>query len=60
MRARVVEPLVRQGKLAVLDVEAPSPPGQSTIAWRSGEKGRALIWWIDQLTQPAFVETVFS
>ncbi len=60
MRARVAEPLVRLGKLAVLDVEAPSPPGQSTIAWRSGEKGRALIWWIGRLTQPSFVETLSS
>ena len=58
--ARVAEPRVRQGKLEVLNVEALRPPGQSTIAWRSGEKGRALNWWIERLTQPSFVEAVFS
>ena len=56
---RVAEPLVQQGRLAVLDVDARHPPSRSTLAWRSGEAGRALQWWIDQLTQPGSAETLF-
>ncbi len=58
--AKVAEPLVREGRLAVLDVDMPHPPGESRIAWRSGETGRALKWWIDRLTDPSFAETLFS
>jgi molybdate transport repressor ModE-like protein len=60
IRARVAQPLVSQGKLAVLNTDTPSPPGQSTMAWRSGETGRALRWWIDRLMRPSFVEAFFS
>jgi len=59
MRSLVAQPLVSQGRLAILDVEMPPPPSQGSIAWRSGETGRALKWWIKRLTQPSFVETVF-
>jgi DNA-binding transcriptional LysR family regulator len=60
MPLRAAEPLVRDGRLVVLQVEAPHPPGQSTLAWRSGETGRALRWWIEKFTQPSFVETLFA
>jgi DNA-binding transcriptional LysR family regulator len=59
MRSRVAQPLVEQGQLVILDVQTPSPPAQSTLAWRSGENGRALSWWIDRLTQHSFVESLF-
>ncbi len=60
MPLRVAEPLVKAGKLVLLDTAVPPPPGGSTIAWRSGETGRALKWWIEQLTRPALAETLLS
>ncbi len=47
------EPWVRQaisaGKLLVKAVEEVRAPDKIWIAWRSGEKGAALDWWIDKL-----------
>lgn len=40
---------VRAGTLKVLDVQTPHPPSQATLAWRAGDNGRALRWWIDHL-----------
>jgi DNA-binding transcriptional LysR family regulator len=51
--ARLAAPYVRSGKLVLLRVEATPPPSQSVLAWRSGENGRALRWWIGKLTRPA-------
>lgn len=57
---RVAQPLVRGGRLVILESEAMHPPGQSSLAWRAGEDGRALRWWIDQLTRPGLAETLFG
>jgi len=56
----MAEPHVRAGRLALLEVETPHPPSQSTLAWRSGETGRALRWWVDQLTDPSWAQRVFA
>lgn len=56
----MAEPHLRSGKLVQLRVQTPHPPSQSTLAWRSGENGRALRWWIDQLTRPAWVRGLFT
>ena len=50
--ARLAAPYVRSGKLVTLRVDADPPPTQSLIAWRAGENGRALRWWIHRLTRP--------
>lgn len=50
---------VESGRLVVLDVETPFPPGQSALAWRFGEAGRALRWWVEKLTQPEIGATLF-
>lgn len=46
---RAARPHLRAGRLRRLQVAAPAPPGVSVIAWRAGENGRALRWWIDRL-----------
>lgn len=56
----MAEPHVRSGRLVVLPVETPHPPSQSTLAWRAGDTGRALRWWIDQLTRPSWVQGLFD
>ena len=55
----LVQPHVRAGRLKILKVETPHPPSQSTLAWRAGENGRALRWWIDKLTEPAVAAKLF-
>lgn len=56
---RLARPHVRAGRLALLRVETPHPPSQSTLAWRAGENGRALKWWIEQLTRPRLARRLF-
>ena len=60
MPRRLAEPLVEQGRLVVLDAEAMRPPGESRFAWRSGETGRALRWWIEQLSRPELAEALLG
>jgi DNA-binding transcriptional LysR family regulator len=43
---------IRAGRLKVLRVETPHPPSQATLAWRAGDNGRALQWWVAELTRP--------
>ena len=60
LTTHVATPLVRKGLIALLDVETPRPPSQSSLAWRSGETGRALKWWIERLTSKAFIDTLLD
>ena len=55
----VARPLVRRGELKLLKVQTPHPPSQSAIAWRAGEGGRAVQWWVQRLTAPAFLRRLF-
>ena len=45
--------------LVLLRVERPHPPSQSTLAWRAGENGRGLRWWVERLSRPELAETLF-
>jgi len=56
----MARPLVRAGRLALLDVETPHPPGQALLAWRAGESGRALHWWREQLAQPGLARRLLG
>ena len=56
---RLAKQHVRAGRLVLLRVETPHPPSQSTLAWRAGENGRALKWWIEQLTRPRLAQGLF-
>lgn len=56
---RVALPHLRAGRLALVRNEALQPPGQSLLAWRAGENGRALGWWVDALARPAVVKALF-
>jgi DNA-binding transcriptional LysR family regulator len=50
---------VREGRLVLLRVETPHPPSESTLAWRAGENGRALKWWVDRLSDAKLAERLF-
>jgi len=56
----MAQPHVDAGRLVLLQAETPLPPSQSTVAWRAGETGRALRWWIDHLTDPSWAQGVFA
>lgn len=56
---RLAAPYVKSRRLVLLRVETPHPPSQSTLAWRAGENGRALRWWIDTLRAPALAPSLF-
>jgi DNA-binding transcriptional LysR family regulator len=49
---RRIEHLLDSGELKELQLEEPSPDSVLHVAWRRGNKGRALRWFIDQLTKP--------
>ena len=57
--SRLAAPHVKAGRLVLLRVETPHPPSQSMLAWRAGENGRALKWWIDRLTRPRLAQKLF-
>lgn len=46
---RLVGKYVAAGELVLLDVEEPKAPTPLWLAWRSGESGRALDWWLAKL-----------
>jgi DNA-binding transcriptional LysR family regulator len=56
---RLARPHLAAKRLVALRVAAPAPPSQSTLAWRAGESGRALRWWIRRLTQPGTARKLF-
>ncbi len=43
-----VESLLASGELIALDTAAPFPPTRLLIAWRTGNRGKALNWFIDR------------
>jgi DNA-binding transcriptional LysR family regulator len=45
-----VEDLLTSGELIALETEAPFPPSRLHVAWRSGNKGKALRWFVDRFT----------
>jgi DNA-binding transcriptional LysR family regulator len=57
---RVARPYVRAGRLKMLQVRTPHPPSQSVLAWRSGQNGRALTWWIERLKRPQLARSLGS
>lgn len=44
-----IEDLVERGELIVLPTEAPFPSNQLFVAWRRGNRGKALNWFAERL-----------
>ena len=42
-------PYLKDKSLIVKEVAAPKPSGNVVIAWKSGNRGRALTWWRERL-----------
>ncbi len=56
---KMAQPHLKAGRLVALKSETPPPPTQAMLAWRAGENGRALQWWIKALTRPGLAEKLF-
>jgi DNA-binding transcriptional LysR family regulator len=48
----IAEREVQAGHLRILEVAAPGPGGEMVIAWRPGQEGRALKWFVKRLEDP--------
>ncbi|CAN7214419.1 LysR substrate-binding domain-containing protein [Pseudoduganella sp. LjRoot289] len=47
---------IAEGKLVEKEVEEPKPDETFYLAWRTGEEGAALSWWIKRMRQPGVFE----
>lgn len=58
------EPIAREavmkGSLIVKDVEEPRIPEPLYLAWRTGEEGKALNWWIEKMKRPELLEKLWD
>jgi DNA-binding transcriptional LysR family regulator len=43
---------IAEGRLVEKAVEEPKPDETFYLAWRTGEEGAALSWWIKRMRQP--------
>lgn len=50
---RIVQELA-DGRLALLTLATPRPPEEISVAWRRGNTGKGLKWFVDRLKQMAF------
>ena len=50
---RIMQQLA-DGRLEILALDAPRPPVEISVAWRRGNTGKALKWFVDRLKQMQF------
>ena len=48
------------GRLVILETEAPRASGDSLVAWRPGEEGKALQWFVQRLADPLVAAELLS
>lgn len=51
---------IAQGLLVEKQVDEPKPAETFYLAWRSGENGAALNWWIERMRRPGLFERLLS
>jgi DNA-binding transcriptional LysR family regulator len=51
---------IARGELVVKEVEEPKPAETFYLAWRSGEDGQALRWWIERARRPGTLERLLA
>jgi DNA-binding transcriptional LysR family regulator len=49
-------PAIAAGLLLEKQVEEPKPPETFSVAWRTGEEGAALKWWVDRVSKRPMLE----
>jgi len=53
-------PAIQAGELVVKQVEEPKPAETFYLAWRTGEEGAALRWWIERSRRPGTLERLLA
>ena len=48
------------GTLRILAVEGTHPGGEAVIAWRPGQEGKALKWFVKRLEDPLVAAELLS
>jgi DNA-binding transcriptional LysR family regulator len=56
----VARDLIGRGLLVEKQVEEARQPEAFYLAWRSGEEGAALQWWIERMQQPGLLERLLG
>ena len=56
----LARPAIRSGLLVEKTVEERRPKENFYIAWRTGEQGAALLWWVDKLRKAALLDRLWS
>ncbi|HYG06689.1 MAG TPA: LysR family transcriptional regulator [Stenotrophomonas sp.] len=49
-------PAIRSSALVAVEVDEPKPDETFYLAWRTGEQGEALAWWLRRLRAPGLFE----
>ncbi|MFC4763126.1 LysR substrate-binding domain-containing protein [Dyella koreensis] len=55
-----VRAAVRSGELIVKEVEEPKPAETFYLAWRTGEDGAALRWWIERMRRAGMLDRLLA
>jgi len=56
----IAEAEAQAGRLRIFEVEAERPAGELQVAWRAGEEGRALKWFLKRLEDPLVLAELLS
>jgi DNA-binding transcriptional LysR family regulator len=51
---------VAAGRLVIRQVVEPKPAIPMYVAWRTGERGKALAWFLKRLEDPALLDSLFA
>ncbi len=58
--AACAAPALAQGLLVAKAVRTPKPEERVVLAWRSGDEGPALEWWLARLAEPGLVQRMLD
>jgi len=48
------------GRLRILEVAASRPAGEAKVAWRPGQEGKALLWFVERFSDPLVAAELLS
>ncbi len=60
MPAPIAQPYLERGQLIEKKIEFDREPDKVSLAWRQGEQGNALKWWVDQISKFPNVEAFWQ
>lgn len=58
--AHLAAPLIARGELVAKQTANDGEPVVAHLAWRTGNRGKALAWWLKRLQEPRLAAALFS